>query len=54
MEHAVIGAGQALADTSEEPGELGPTDCIAYAGGIPHICDALEPGSTEVMAFERM
>jgi len=24
--------------------------CIAYPGGIPHICDALELRSTEVMA----
>ena len=24
--------------------------CVAYPGGIPHICDALELGSAEVVA----
>jgi hypothetical protein len=32
---------------------LPAADCIAYAGGIPRIGNALEPGSAGVMAFER-
>ena len=27
---------------------------LPMLAGIPHICDALEPGSKEVMVFERV
>ena len=36
---------QALAARTELAGA-----CVAYPGGIPHICDAFELGSAEVMA----
>jgi hypothetical protein len=51
---AVIGAGRELADPSEEPVELGPGHYVAYPGDVPHICDALEAGSTVVMALEHV
>jgi quercetin dioxygenase-like cupin family protein len=54
VEHAVIGTGRALVGPSEEPVELGPGDYIAYPGDVPHICDALEPGTTVVMALEHV
>ena len=28
----------------------GPVGCVAYSGGIPHICDAFELGTAEVVA----
>jgi transcriptional regulator with XRE-family HTH domain len=52
VEHAVIGTGRARVGPSDEPVELGPGDYIAYPGDIPHIYDALEPGTTAVMVIE--
>jgi transcriptional regulator with XRE-family HTH domain len=54
MEHAVIGTGRALIGPTEEPVELGPGDYVAYPGDVPHICDALEPGTSVVMALEHL
>jgi transcriptional regulator with XRE-family HTH domain len=54
VEHAVIGTGRALVGPSDEPVELGPGDYIVYPGDVPHICDALEPGTTVVMALEHV
>jgi quercetin dioxygenase-like cupin family protein len=52
VEHAVIGAGRARVGPSDEPVELGLGDYIAYPGDVPHIFDALEPGTTAVMVIE--
>lgn len=54
MEHAVVGSGRALIGPPEEPVELGPGDYIAYPGDAPHICQALEPGTTVVLAMEHI
>jgi transcriptional regulator with XRE-family HTH domain len=54
VEHAIIGSGRALVGPSDEPVELGPGDYIVYPGDIPHICDALEPGTTVVFALEHV
>jgi transcriptional regulator with XRE-family HTH domain len=54
MEHAVVGSGRALIGPTGEPVELGPGDYIAYPGDVPHICDALEPGTTVIMALEHV
>lgn len=52
VEHAVIGTGRARVGPRDEPVELGPGDYIAYPGDVPHIYDALEPGTTAVMVIE--
>lgn len=52
MEHAVVGSGRALVGPTDQPIELGPGDYMCYPGDAPHICDALEPGTTVVMALE--
>ena len=54
VEHAIIGSGRALVGPADEPVELGPGDYIMYPGDIPHICDALEPGTTVVMAIDQV
>jgi transcriptional regulator with XRE-family HTH domain len=54
VEHAVVGSGRALIGPTGEPVELGPGDYIAYPGDIPHICDALEPGTTVIMVLEHV
>lgn len=52
MEHAVVGSGRALVGPTDQPIELGPGDYMSYPGDVPHVCDALEPGTTVVMALE--
>jgi transcriptional regulator with XRE-family HTH domain len=52
MEHAVVGSGRALVGPTDQPVELGPGDYMCYPGDVPHVCDALEPGTTVVMALE--
>lgn len=52
VEHLVVGNGRVLAGPSEQPVELGPGDYITYPGDVPHICKALEPGTTGVMVME--
>jgi transcriptional regulator with XRE-family HTH domain len=52
MEHMVVGSGRALVGPAEQPVELGPGDYMCYPGDVPHVCDALEPGTTVVMALE--
>jgi len=52
MEHAVVGSGRALVGPTDQPIELGPGDYMCYPGDVPHVCDALEPGTTVIMALE--
>jgi transcriptional regulator with XRE-family HTH domain len=54
LEHAVIGSGRALVGPADQPVELGPGDYMCYPGDVPHICDALEPGTVVVMALEHV
>ncbi|HEX3789330.1 MAG TPA: XRE family transcriptional regulator [Pseudonocardiaceae bacterium] len=54
VEHAVIATGRALIGPTDEPVELRPGDYVSYPGDIPHICKALEPGTTVVMILEHV
>ncbi|MEU4040245.1 hypothetical protein [Streptomyces collinus] len=52
MEHVVIGTGRALVGTAEQPIELHPGDYIAYPADVPHIFQALEPGTRATLVSE--
>jgi transcriptional regulator with XRE-family HTH domain len=52
VEHVVLCAGRARLGLTDEPVELGPGDYIAYPGDLPHIFEALEPGTFSVMVSE--
>jgi transcriptional regulator with XRE-family HTH domain len=52
VEHVVIGAGRALAGVAGEAAELGPGDYIRYPGDVPHVFEALEPGTRAVLVSE--
>ena len=52
VEHVVIGAGQALVGVAGEPAQLGPGDYICYPGDVPHVFEALEPGTWAVLVPE--
>ncbi len=52
VEHVVIGAGRALVGVASEPAELGPGDYLRYPGDVPHVFEALEPGTQAVLVSE--
>ncbi|MCX5045781.1 helix-turn-helix domain-containing protein [Aldersonia sp. NBC_00410] len=52
VEHVVLSAGRALAGLIEAPIELAPGDYVAYPGDLPHIFQALEPGTRAVLISE--
>jgi transcriptional regulator with XRE-family HTH domain len=52
MEHIVLCAGRARVGVLEAPEELLPGDYIAYPGDVPHIFEALEPGTYGVEISE--
>ncbi|NIH79351.1 helix-turn-helix domain-containing protein [Amycolatopsis viridis] len=52
VEHVVLCAGRALVGVTDDPVELGPGDYIVYPGDVPHIFQALEPGTRAVLVSE--
>ena len=52
VEHVVIGAGRALVGVAGEAAELRPGDYIRYPGDMPHVFEALEPGTRAVLVSE--
>lgn len=54
VEHAVVGAGRALVGPADEAVELAPGDYVSYPGDVPHICEALEPGTSVMMIMEHI
>jgi transcriptional regulator with XRE-family HTH domain len=53
-EHLIVGTGRILAGPDDEAVELGPGDYMVYPGDVPHICQALEPGSTCVIVMQHV
>jgi transcriptional regulator with XRE-family HTH domain len=51
-EHVVLSAGRALVGLKDEPVELLPGDYACYPGDVPHIFDALVPGTRAVLLNE--
>jgi transcriptional regulator with XRE-family HTH domain len=52
VEHVVLAAGRALVGPVEAPVELHPGDYICYPGDLPHVFDALAPGTWAVMVSD--
>ncbi len=52
LEHVMLSAGRALVGVAGEPVELGPGDYICYPGDIPHVFEALAPGTLAVLVSE--
>ncbi|MFC8721234.1 helix-turn-helix domain-containing protein [Kitasatospora sp. NPDC057198] len=52
VEHVVLSSGRALVGTADEPVELHPGDYIAYPADVPHVFEALEPGTRAVLVSE--
>jgi transcriptional regulator with XRE-family HTH domain len=54
VEHMVLCSGRARVGLTDEPVEINPGDYIAYPGDLPHIFEALEPGTTAVLVSEHV
>lgn len=54
VEHVVLSAGRALVGVAGDPVELHPGDYIAYPGDLPHVFEALTPGTTAVLVSEHV
>jgi transcriptional regulator with XRE-family HTH domain len=52
VEHVVVSAGRALVGIADEPVELHPGDYICYPADVPHVFQALEPGTRAVLVSE--
>ncbi|MGW4489935.1 helix-turn-helix domain-containing protein [Amycolatopsis sp. NPDC004368] len=52
VEHIVICAGRARVGVTDDPVELLPGDYISYPGDVPHLFEALEPGTFGVEISE--
>ena len=52
VEHVVVSAGRMRTGPADQPIELGPGDYAAFAGDIPHVYQALEPGTWAVLVME--
>lgn len=54
VEHLIVGTGRVLAGPEGGAVELGPGDYLRYPGDIPHVFDALEPGTLGVIIMEHV
>jgi transcriptional regulator with XRE-family HTH domain len=52
MEHLVVAAGRVRTGPADEPVELEPGDYVAFAGDVPHVYEALAPGTWAVLTME--
>ncbi|MFF3139263.1 helix-turn-helix domain-containing protein [Streptomyces mirabilis] len=52
VEHVVLNTGRALVGLANESVELHAGDYIAYPGDVPHVFQALEPGTRAVLISE--
>ncbi|MGW1889251.1 helix-turn-helix domain-containing protein [Streptomyces sp. NPDC002004] len=52
VEHLVVASGRVETGPRDAPVELGPGDYISYPGDVPHVCRALEAGTTCVMIVQ--
>ena len=54
LEHVILSTGRVLAGPVGEAVELGPGDYLRYPGDVPHVFDALEPGTLGVIIMEHI
>jgi transcriptional regulator with XRE-family HTH domain len=52
VEHVVLSTGRARVGVLDDPAELGPGDYISYPADVPHLFEALEPGTLAVLLSE--
>ncbi|MEU3841778.1 XRE family transcriptional regulator [Streptomyces sp. NPDC028635] len=54
VEHIVVSAGRVQAGPRGEAVQLGPGDYMSYRGDVPHLYEAVEPGTKFVLIMQHM
>ncbi|MGW7068518.1 helix-turn-helix domain-containing protein [Streptomyces sp. NPDC054855] len=54
VEHLVVSTGRLLAGPSGETVELSAGDYMSYRGDVPHVYEALEPGTAFVLIMQHI
>ncbi|SHG12745.1 helix-turn-helix domain-containing protein [Streptoalloteichus hindustanus] len=54
VEHVVVSAGRLRTGPVDGPVELAPGDYASFSGDVPHIYQALEPGTSYVLVMEHV
>lgn len=49
VEHVMLMSGRALVGLTDDPIELAPGDYVVYPGDLPHVFEALDPGTQAVL-----
>jgi quercetin dioxygenase-like cupin family protein len=52
VEHLIVAAGRIRTGPDDAAVELGPGDYVAFAGDVPHVYEALEPGTWCLLVME--
>ncbi|GAA5072453.1 helix-turn-helix domain-containing protein [Nocardia iowensis] len=52
VEHVLIATGRALVGLTDTPLDLSPGDYISYPADVPHVFEALAPGTTATLIVE--
>jgi transcriptional regulator with XRE-family HTH domain len=52
VEHLIVAAGRMRTGPADAPVELGPGDYATFRGDVPHLYEALEPGTWAVLVME--
>lgn len=54
VEHMTVAAGRVRTGPADDPVDLGPGDYATFPGDVPHLYEALEPGSWAVLVMEHV
>ncbi|MHA6804966.1 helix-turn-helix domain-containing protein [Salinifilum ghardaiensis] len=52
VEHLLLTAGRARVGPQEQPVEADPGDYVSFSGDVPHLYEALAPGTAAVLVME--
>jgi transcriptional regulator with XRE-family HTH domain len=52
VEHLIVAAGRVRTGPADQLIELGPGDYAAFAGDVPHVYEAVDPGTWAVLVME--
>ncbi len=52
VEHVVVATGRMRAGPQEAPVDLGPGDYVSFSGHVPHLYEALDPGTSALLVME--
>lgn len=54
IEHMTVAAGRVRTGPADDPVDLGAGDYASFPGDVPHVYEALEPGSWAVLVMEHV